>query len=96
MEYPRLGLIRIEISIIFLSMLTSKCNRGTVWEPLAPDDETRLTCLFARAKSSQKQAGGLAELGHSQIQNGPLSQMCGADKGNPVRKGHRGGASWRR
>ncbi len=68
-------------------MLTSKCNRGTVWEPLAPDDETRLTCLFARAKSSQKQAGGLAELGHSQIQNGPLSQMCGADKGNPVRKG---------
>ena len=39
MEYPRLGLIRIEISITFSWMLTSKCNRGTASEPLAPDDK---------------------------------------------------------
>ena len=43
-------------------MLTSKCNRGTVWEPLAPDDETRLTCLFARAKSLRSKPAGTGRI----------------------------------
>src|SRR5258707_13524592 len=43
-------------------MLTSKCNRGTVWEPLAPDDETRLTCLFARAKSLRSKPAGTCRI----------------------------------
>jgi hypothetical protein len=42
MEYPRLGLIRIEDFDHFLSMLTGKCNRGGAWEPLAPDDRRRV------------------------------------------------------
>ena len=41
MEYPRLGLIRIEDFDHFLWMLTSKCNRGTASELLVPDDKTR-------------------------------------------------------
>ena len=41
------------ISITFLSMLTSKCNRGTASEPLLPDDKTRFRSgSFATDRSS--------------------------------------------